>query len=113
MTLYASLSAELCCLGTIRLMGGAKLSSSLDRSREGKFSVASQQELVGFVWSVADLLRGDYNQSKYGRVVLDRREMNSGLVQCFLHDLEFKTVPANWAHGDAYWRIRDEHEHAG
>ena len=32
--------------------------------------MASQQELVGFVWSVADLLRGDYKQSEYGRVVL-------------------------------------------
>lgn len=32
--------------------------------------MASHQELVGFVWSVADLLRGDYKQSEYGRVVL-------------------------------------------
>ncbi len=32
--------------------------------------MATHQELVGFVWSVADLLRGDYKQSEYGRVVL-------------------------------------------
>jgi type I restriction enzyme M protein len=32
--------------------------------------VATHQELVGFVWSVADLLRGDYKQSEYGRVML-------------------------------------------
>lgn len=28
------------------------------------------QEKVSFIWSVADLLRGDYKQSEYGRVIL-------------------------------------------
>jgi type I restriction enzyme M protein len=28
------------------------------------------QEKVGFIWSIADLLRGDYRQSEYGKVVL-------------------------------------------
>lgn len=28
------------------------------------------QELASFIWSVADLLRGDYKQSEYGRVIL-------------------------------------------
>src|SRR5436309_7690781 len=28
------------------------------------------QEKVGFLWSVADLLRGDYKQSEYGKVIL-------------------------------------------
>ncbi|MFG3711935.1 N-6 DNA methylase [Micromonospora sp. NPDC047730] len=28
------------------------------------------QELANFIWSVADLLRGDYKQSEYGRVIL-------------------------------------------
>ena len=27
-------------------------------------------QLVAFIWSVADLLRGDYKQSEYGRVIL-------------------------------------------
>jgi len=30
----------------------------------------SHQQLVGFIWSVADLLRGDYKQSEYGKVIL-------------------------------------------
>lgn len=30
----------------------------------------SQQNLSAFIWSVADLLRGDYKQSEYGRVIL-------------------------------------------
>ena len=28
------------------------------------------QDLVGFIWSIAELLRGDYRQSEYGRVIL-------------------------------------------
>ncbi|HEX5206023.1 MAG TPA: type I restriction-modification system subunit M N-terminal domain-containing protein, partial [Actinoplanes sp.] len=28
------------------------------------------QKLANFIWSVADLLRGDYKQSEYGRVIL-------------------------------------------
>jgi type I restriction enzyme M protein len=28
------------------------------------------QEKVGFIWSVADFLRGDYKASEYGKVIL-------------------------------------------
>ncbi|WP_238447300.1 class I SAM-dependent DNA methyltransferase [Micromonospora sp. 4G55] len=31
---------------------------------------AKHHELANFIWSVADLLRGDYKQSEYGRVIL-------------------------------------------
>lgn len=30
----------------------------------------AQQNLSAFIWSVADLLRGDYKQSDYGKVIL-------------------------------------------
>ena len=30
----------------------------------------SQVSLSSFIWSVADLLRGDYKQSDYGKVIL-------------------------------------------
>src|SRR5581483_2543564 len=30
----------------------------------------NQASLSAFIWSVADLLRGDYKQSEYGRVIL-------------------------------------------
>ena len=30
----------------------------------------NQSALSSFIWSVADLLRGDYKQSEYGRVIL-------------------------------------------
>lgn len=30
----------------------------------------NQQTLSAFIWAVADLLRGDYKQSDYGKVIL-------------------------------------------
>ena len=31
---------------------------------------AQHQRLASFIWQVADLLRGDYKQSEYGKVIL-------------------------------------------
>jgi type I restriction enzyme M protein len=28
------------------------------------------KELAGFIWSIADLLRGDYKQADYGKIIL-------------------------------------------
>ena len=36
----------------------------------GFFISMNHQSLSAFIWSVADLLRGDYKQSEYGRVIL-------------------------------------------
>lgn len=33
-------------------------------------TLSTHQELAGFIWLVADLLRGDYKQSEYGKVIL-------------------------------------------
>ena len=30
----------------------------------------NHQSLSSFIWSIADLLRGDYKQSEYGKVIL-------------------------------------------
>jgi len=30
----------------------------------------NHQELSSFIWSIADLLRGDYKQSEYGQIIL-------------------------------------------
>lgn len=40
----------------------------------------NQQTLSSLIWSVADLLRGDFKQSEYGRVILweGLREKASG-----------------------------------
>jgi hypothetical protein len=37
--------------------------------RWGRTSV-NHQSLSAFIWSVADLLRGDYKQADYGKVIL-------------------------------------------
>ena len=36
----------------------------------GRSAPMNHQSLSSFIWSVADLLRGDYKQSEYGRVIL-------------------------------------------
>ena len=33
-------------------------------------NLMNQEALSSFIWSVADLLRGDYKQSDYGKVIL-------------------------------------------
>jgi type I restriction enzyme M protein len=54
--------------------------------------VNSFQEKVSFIWSLADLLRGDYKQSEYGKVILpftllrrlDSLQNSSGIPFCSL-----------------------------
>ena len=44
-------------------------------------STGSFSELTSLIWSVADLLRGDYKQADYGKVILpsvERSEVISG-----------------------------------
>src|SRR5690606_17350721 len=36
----------------------------------GVVTVTNFSEMCNFIWSIADLLRGDYKQSEYGRVIL-------------------------------------------
>jgi type I restriction enzyme M protein len=38
--------------------------------QRGDGDVDNFSEKVSFIWSVADLLRGDYKQSEYGKVIL-------------------------------------------
>jgi type I restriction enzyme M protein len=33
-------------------------------------TTAQAQSLASFVWSIAEILRGDFKQSEYGRVIL-------------------------------------------
>ncbi|MGC2457499.1 MAG: hypothetical protein WA435_05860 [Gallionellaceae bacterium] len=39
----------------------------------------NQQALSSFIWSVADLPRGDYKQSEYGKVILPFTENSKAL----------------------------------
>jgi type I restriction enzyme M protein len=47
-------------------MGGA----ALVWASCGDIPIVNHQTLSSFIWSVADLLRGDYKQSDYGKVIL-------------------------------------------
>jgi hypothetical protein len=38
--------------------------------REDRVTEAAVRNHAAFIWSVADLLRGDYKQSEYGKVIL-------------------------------------------
>lgn len=48
------------------------------------------QEKVGFVWSVADLLRGDYKQADYGKVILPLTVLRR--VDCVLEKTKAKVL---------------------
>ncbi|MFB7078774.1 N-6 DNA methylase [Streptomyces sp. NPDC056308] len=50
------------------------------------------QELVGFIWSVADLLRGDYRQSEYGKVILPFTVLRR--LDCVLKETKGKVLEA-------------------
>ena len=52
-------------LGTI--CGGSRRRA---RRKKGNRPVNNFQEKVGFIWSIAELLRGDYKQSEYGKVIM-------------------------------------------
>ena len=56
----------------------------------------NHQALSSFIWSVADLLRGDYKQSEYGRVILPftvlRRVWLPRAVRIVLPNLASETV---------------------
>jgi hypothetical protein len=45
---------------------------------------------AAFVWSVADLLRGDYKQSEYGRVILPMVVLHR--LDCVLHSTKDKVL---------------------
>ncbi|MBF0612464.1 MAG: SAM-dependent DNA methyltransferase [Magnetococcales bacterium] len=54
----------------------------------------NQQTLSAFIWSVADLLRGDYKQSEYGRVILPLTVLRR--LDCVLQSTK-AAVLAEWA----------------
>ena len=46
----------------------------------------SFSEIANFLWSVADLLRGDYEQSDYGKIILPMTVLRR--LDCELRDTE-------------------------
>ena len=59
---------------------------------------ATTRNHAAFIWSVADLLRGDYKQSEYGKVILPlvvRRRLD-----CVLEPTKAKVLVEHERHGD-------------
>ncbi|MFF6905970.1 N-6 DNA methylase [Streptomyces sp. NPDC012389] len=54
------------------------------------------QELADFIWSVADLLRGDYKRSEYGRVILPMTLLRR--MDCVMQD----TREAVWERAESF-----------
>ena len=48
---------------------------------------------AAFIWSVADLLRGDYKQSEYGRVILPLVVLRR--LDCVLEPTKQQVLPPN------------------
>ena len=51
---------------------------------------SGKQNLSAFIWSVADLLRGDYKQSDYGKVILPFTVLRR--LECVLDPISQKTT---------------------
>ncbi len=50
----------------------------------------NQTSLAAFIWSVADLLRGDFKQSQYGRIILPFTLLRR--LECVLSDTKPKVL---------------------
>jgi type I restriction enzyme M protein len=61
-------------------------------------SEAAIRNHAAFIWSVADLLRGDYKQSEYGRVILPLVVIRR--LDCVLEPTKAKVLEARERHGD-------------
>ncbi len=53
-------------------------------------SFSGFRELAGFLWSIADLLRGDFKQSEYGKVILPMTVLRR--LDCVLRDTKPKVL---------------------
>ncbi len=56
----------------------------------------SHSQLAAFIWSVADLLRGDFKQSQYGRIILPFTLLRR--LECVLEPTKAEVLAAAHAH---------------
>lgn len=57
---------------------------------------ATTQNLSSFVWSIAEILRGDFKQSEYGKVVLPFVVLRR--LDCLLEDSKKAVLDAEKTH---------------
>ena len=60
--------------------------------------LAAVKNHAGFIWSVADLLRGDYRRSEYGRVILPLTVIRR--LDCVLEPTKSKVLAVREQYGD-------------
>jgi type I restriction enzyme M protein len=63
-------------------------------------------QLAAFIWSVADLLRGDFKQSQYGRVILPLTLLRR--LECILEPSKDNVLKAAEAHQNKPDAVRDQ-----
>lgn len=64
------------------------------------------QDKVAFIWSVADLLRGDYKQSEYGRVILPFTVLRR--LDCVVEPNKQAVLDAATKHAGSPEAVRDK-----
>ncbi|MGQ7244283.1 type I restriction-modification system subunit M N-terminal domain-containing protein [Salinicola sp. V024] len=66
----------------------------------------SHSRQAAFIWSVADLLRGDFKQSQYGRIILPFTLLRR--LECVLAPSKQAVVDAAHAHRDKPDGVREQ-----
>ena len=56
--------------GSLIIIPDSTITSTTDRSRGAAINTVNFSQTAAYIWSLADLLRGDFKQSQYGRVIL-------------------------------------------
>lgn len=66
----------------------------------------NNSQIAAFIWSVADLLRGDFKQSQYGRVILPFTLLRR--LECVLEPTKDKVLTGAKAHADKPDAVREK-----
>ncbi|MDG4868527.1 class I SAM-dependent DNA methyltransferase [Guyparkeria sp. 1SP6A2] len=66
----------------------------------------NHSSMAAFIWSVADLLRGDFKQSQYGRVILPFTMLRR--LECLLEPTKDKVLEAAKLHAEKPDPVRDQ-----
>jgi len=65
----------------------------------------NNSQIAAFIWSVADLLRGDFKQSQYGRVILPFTLLRR--LECVLEPTKDNVLSGAKAHADKPDAVRE------
>lgn len=79
----------------------------LNHSARGSIvNTESHSQLAAFIWSVADLLRGDFKQSQYGRIILPFTLLRR--LECVLEPTKVEVLAAANAHQTKPEAVREK-----